>query len=208
MLNMYNSPRRHQPKSNFINDLYYSCSAEFWLSIVTIGIAADWIFKFGAESLFFTGFWAGILAIYGVYSNRTCASAWRKISNFKIENHLRWLLVSSVLLTTFFGIFCMTDPAHALIITPSGEPTIKKLLDGSLLTSAGAPSTAMAGFADLVVKAIKVFFALVFIFSLYAAYEKYRERAELQEIIQAPVVLVIVVLAIDGILGLIFGAGG
>ncbi len=205
---MYNAPRRKKPKSNFINDLYYSCSTEFWLSIVTVGIAADWIFKFGVESLVFTVIWAGMLTVYGIYSNRTCANAWREISNFKIENHLRWLLVGSVLLATFFGIFCMTDSAHALIVTPNGGPTIKKLLDGSLLTAAGAPSTAMGGFADLVINAIKVFFALVFIFSLYSAYQKYQERAELQEIIQAPVVLVIVVLAIDGILGLIFGAAG
>jgi hypothetical protein len=205
---MYNAPRRKKPKSNFINDLYHSCSTEFWLSIVTVGIAADWILKFGAESLVFTSIWAGLLCVYGVYYNRTCANAWREISNFKIENHLRWLLVIAVVLASSFSVFCMTDPAHALIITPSGEPTIKKLLDGSLLASAGTPSTAMAGFADLVVKAIKVFFALVFIFSLYSAYQKYQERAELQEIIQAPVVLVIVVLAIDGILGLIFGAGG
>jgi FlaA1/EpsC-like NDP-sugar epimerase len=77
-------------------------------------------------------------------------------------------------------------------------------LSGEGLSGAGTTATGMAPFANMVILMVKLFFALAFAFGLYGSYQKYNERAELQEIVQSPVVLSVVVLAIDGILGLIF----
>ncbi len=79
----------------------------------------------------------------------------------------------------------MTDPAHALIITPSGTTAITNLLSG---TGLGVTNAALAGFATFVINFIKVAFAIAFIFGIKDAYDKTRERAELQEVIQAPIV--------------------
>jgi hypothetical protein len=203
MMTKYNS-RRSKSKASFIDTIYNSFSVEFWLSIVTVGIVADWIFKFGANSLLITLAWTGILGTYFIFSNRVAGDIWYKLKQIKAPQHLSLLVTGMTILGSLFLITCMTDPAHALIVSTSGEAKIKALLDGSQLSAAGAPSTAMAGFATMVVTLIKVFFALAFVFGLYGAYQKYQERAELQEIVQAPVVLIVVVLAIDGILGLIF----
>jgi hypothetical protein len=203
MMTKYNS-KKTKFKSSLLDRVYYSFSVEFWLSIVTVGIAADWIFKFGTDSLVITLAWAGILGTYMVFTNRVAGDLWYNFRGIKAPQHLSLLIAGMTVLGSLFLITCMTDPAHALIVTNSGEAKIKALLDGSQLSAAGAPSTAMAGFAAMVVTLIKVFFALAFVFGLYGSYQKYQERAELQDIVQAPVVLIVVVLAIDGILGLIF----
>lgn len=203
MMTKYNS-KKTKFKSSLLDRVYYSFSVEFWLSLVTVSIAADWIFKFGTDSLVITLAWAGILGTYMVFTNRVAGDLWYNFRRIKAPQHLSLLIAGMTVLGSLFLITCMTDPAHALIVTNSGEAKIKALLDGSQLSAAGAPSTAMAGFAAMVVTLIKVFFALAFVFGLYGSYQKYQERAELQDIVQAPVVLIVVVLAIDGILGLIF----
>ncbi len=203
MMTKYNS-KKTKFKSSLLDKVYYSFSVEFWLSIVTVGIAADWIFKFGTDSLVITLAWAGILGTYMVFTNRVAGDLWYNFRRIKTPQHRSLLIAGMTVLGSLFLITCMTDPAHALIVTASGEAKIKALLNGSQLSAAGTPSTAMAGFADMVITLIKVFFALAFVFGLYGSYQKYQERAELQEIVQAPVVLIVVVLAIDGILGLIF----
>jgi hypothetical protein len=193
-----------QVLSNSIDDLYYSCSLEFWLSIATVGIAADWIFKFGTESLLITLAWAGVLGIYIFSTSRMANRFWYDLRSLQAPRHLGLWLAGLGVLATLFFVNAMSDPAHALIVTVSGEAKIKALLNGSQLSAAGTPSTAMAGFADMVITLIKVIFALAFLFGLYGSYQKYQERAELQEIVQGPIVLIVVVLAIDGIVGLIF----
>ncbi len=62
---------KHNPKSSLLDRIYYSFSIDFWLSIVTVGIAADWMFKFGTSSLLVTLAWTGILGTYSIFSNRT-----------------------------------------------------------------------------------------------------------------------------------------
>jgi hypothetical protein len=193
---------KFKPKSNFIDKIYYSCSVEFWLSIVTIGIAADWIFKFGTSSLLITLAWTGILSTYLIFSNRTAGELWYNFRRIKAPQHLSLLVAGIAVLGSLFLITCMTDPAHALIITASGTKAITDLLSG---TGLGVTNTALAGFATFVINFIKVAFAIAFIFGIKDAYDKTRERAEMQEIVQAPIVLIAVVIAIDAVMGMIFG---
>ena len=202
MMTKYNH-HNHKPKSSLLDRIYYSCSVEVWLSIVTIGIAADWIFKFGTSSLLITLAWTGILGTYLVISNRTAGDLWYKFRRIKAPQHQSLLIGSIAVLGSLFLITCMTDPAHALIITASGTKAITDLLSG---TGLGVTNTALAGFATFVINFIKVAFAIAFIFGLKDAYDKTRERAELQDIVQAPIVLIAVIIAIDAVMGMIFGA--
>jgi hypothetical protein len=216
---------KHKPKSKSISqvlsksidDLYYSCSLEFWLSIATVGITADWIFKFGTESLLITLAWTGVLGIYIFSTSRMANRLMRDLRSIQAPRHLSLWLAGLGFLTILFAINAMTDPAHALILTDSGETAIKNLLSGTSSTAttattatatasatAIATNTSISAFGGTVINLIKVFFALAFIFGLYGSYQKYNERAELQEIVQGPVVLVVTVISIDGILALIF----
>ena len=208
-----------QVLSNSIDNLYYACSLEFWLSIATVGIAADWIFKFGTSSLLMTLAWTGILGIYIFSTSRVANRLWSDLRRIQAPRHLSVWLTGLAALTTLFFINAMTDPAHALIITNSGVTAITTLLSGTAVapTAAGGTATASAGligtsapggltaFGGMVITLIKVIFGLAFIFGIYGSYQKYNERAELQEIVQGPVVLIVAVLAIDGILAMIFG---
>ena len=202
MTTKYNH-HKHYPKSSLLDRIYYSCSVEFWLSIVTIGIATDWIFKFGANSLLMTLAWVGVLGIYLIFSNRIAGDLWYKFRQIKAPQHLSLLVAGISVLGGLFLITCMTDPAQALIITPAGTQTITNLISG---TGLGVTNSVLAGFATFVISFIKVAFGLAFIFGIKEAYDKTRERAELQEIIQAPIVLIAVVLIIDAVMGMIFGA--
>lgn len=202
MMTKYNHSNHH-PKSSLLDRIYYSCSVEFWLSIVTIGIATDWIFKFGANSLLLTLAWVGILGTYLIFSNRMAGDIWYNFRRIKTPQHVSLLVTGISVLGGLFLITCMTDPAHALIITASGTQTITNLLSG---TSLGVTNTALAGFATFVISFIKVAFAIAFMFGMKDAYDKTRDRAELQEIVQAPIVLIAVVIAIDAVMGMIFGA--
>lgn len=215
----YKRKAKPQFTLSFIDDIYYSLSLEFWLSIATVGIAADWIFKFGAESLVITLVWAGILGTYIFSTSRIANRLWHDIRGIKAPRYLGLWLAGLATLATLFFVNAMTDPAHALIITNSGVTAITTLLGGTSTapTAAGATGAAgtaiitapggLAAFAGMVVNLIKVVFALAFIFGIYGSYQKYNERAELQEVVQGPVVLIVAVLAIDGILAMIFGAG-
>ena len=206
MMTKYNS-KKTKFKSSLLDKVYYSFSVEFWLSIVTIGIAADWIFKFGTDSLVITLAWAGILGTYLIFTNRIAGDFWYNFRRIKAPQHLALLVASLTVVGSLFLITCMTDPAHALIISASGTKAITDLLSGTGLgVTAVNNSVALAGFATTIINLIKVAFAIAFIFGLKNAYDKYQERAELQDIAQAPIVLVIVVLAIDAMMGMIFGA--
>jgi hypothetical protein len=196
--------RRYKSKSNSLNKLYNSFSLEFWLSILTVGVAADWIFKFGSNSLLISAIWAAILSTCLVLSNKVAGDLWTRVQRLKTPRHISLLLASSTFLFALFLINCATDPAHALIVTDSGVNEIKTLMTGS---GTGAVK-GLDAFANTVVLLVKVFFALAFAFGLYQSYQKYQERAELQEIVQAPVVLAVVIMAIDGFLGLIFTSTG
>ena len=209
-----------QALSNSVDHLYYSCSLEFWLSIATVGIVADWIFKFGTSSLLITLAWTGILGIYIFSTSRVANRLWSDLRRIQAPRHLGVWLTGLAALTTLFLINAMTDPAHALIITNSGVTAITTLLSGTAAAPTGAGTTAaagtsilgtatvtgLAGFAGMVITLIKVIFALAFLFGIYSSYQKYQERAELQEIVQGPVVLIVAVLAIDGMMQMIFGA--
>lgn len=217
---MTRSKRKAKPQFtlSFIDDIYYSLSLEFWLSIATVGIAADWIFKFGTESLVVTLIWAGILGTYIFSTSRMANQLWSDLRSLKAPRYMGLWLAGLATLATLFFVNAMTDPAHALIITQSGVTAITTLLGGTSTAPTGAGATGAAGtaiitapgglaaFAGMVVNLIKVVFALAFIFGIYGSYQKYNERAELQEVVQGPVVLIVAVLAIDGILAMIFGA--
>lgn len=195
------SNSRKHSKPNLVDKVYYAFSIEFWLSIATVGIVADWVLKFGSNSLLITLAWAGILGTYLVFTNRTAGELWYKFRSVKAPQHVALLVAGMTILGSLFVLNCAIDPAHAIILSNAGEAKIKSLLDG---TAFGVvPTVALATFATGVVLIIKVIFALVFLFSLYGAYQKYQERAELQEIVQNPIVLIVVAAAIDAILAVI-----
>jgi hypothetical protein len=212
-MSKYNSHK----KPNLIDKIYHSASVEFWLSIVIVGIIADWILKFGVDSIVLTVSFTAIAIAYLGMTNSAVGNLWYKFKRMKAPQYLS-LLLSVTILGSLFLINCMTDPAHALIVTASGESAIKGLLSGKALEVAGTAAASTAGssastgaagmgkFAEVIITVIKLFFAFTFVFTLYGAYQKYQERAEIQEIIQSPVVLIIVVLAIDGMLSVILGA--
>jgi hypothetical protein len=82
MMTKYNS-KKTKFKSSLLDRVYYSFSVEFWLSIVTVGIAVDWIFKFGTDSLVITLAWAGILGTYMVFTNRVAGDLWYNFRGIK-----------------------------------------------------------------------------------------------------------------------------
>jgi hypothetical protein len=199
----YNNSRRRK-QASFIDELFRSFSLEFWISLATVAVAADFIFKFGTTSLIVTVIWAVVLGFCAVMTNQVASKTFQDFNRAKIQPNLKWGLLILGVLFSLLCLGCMTDPAHALIINTNGEQQIKDLLSGKGLTKAGETGTGLGAFADMVITGIKVFFAITAIFALKGAYDKYNERAELTEIIQAPVVLIIVILAIDGVCGLIF----
>ncbi|AFY97130.1 hypothetical protein [Chamaesiphon minutus] len=192
---------KHNPKSSLLDRVYYSCSVEFWLSIVTVGIAADWIFKLGVNSLLITLAWTGTLGTYLIFSNRIAGDLWYKFRSIKAPQHLLLLVAGISILGSLFLITCITDTAHALILTNSGEQQIKDLISGK---DVGVSNSSLAGFGTMIVNLIKVSFGIACVFGIKHAYDKYRERAEIQEIVEAPVILIIAVSAVDGIMGAIF----
>lgn len=197
------SNSRKHSKPNLVDKVYCAFSIEFWLSIATVGIATDWVLKFGSNSLLITLAWAGILGTYLVFTNRTVEKFWYKFRTVKAPQHVALLVAGMTILFSLFLINCMTEPSHALIITANGTTQMANLLSGASFGFT-APGAGLTSFGAGVVILIKVIFALAFLFGLYGSYQKYQERAELQEIVQAPIVLIVVVLALDGFIGLIF----
>jgi hypothetical protein len=202
----HNDSRRRKQVS-FIDRLFRSFSLEFWISLATVAVAADFIFKFGTTSLIVTIIWTAVLGFCAVMTNQVASKTFQDFNRAKIQPNLKWGLLSLGVLFVLLCIGCMTDPAHALIINKNGETEIKNLLSGQGLSS-GTAGTGLGAFATMVITGINVFFAITAIFALKGAYDKYNERTELTEIIQAPVVLIIVILAIDGVCGLIFTTAG
>jgi hypothetical protein len=193
--------------SNKVLDrIYYAMPVEIWLSLAIIVAIADLIFNYGTTSIAIT---VAVGIVLGIYLVQT-------------RQNLIPLLVISTILGTILMVFTVVDSAHGLIITASGVTAFKGLLSGSVFTGAAvtttgagvvtgttavtsASSNTMQGFANGVILLIKVIFAIAFIFGLKNAYDKYTERAEMVEIVQAPAMLIFVVVAIDGMMNLIFG---
>jgi hypothetical protein len=195
--------RKYQPKSGFLSKIYNSFSLEFWLSVMTVAVAADWIFKFGSNSMLITVIWAIILGSCLVFTNKVAEDLWSTLCRVKSSRKLTFLVSGAVVLTSLFFFTCMTDTAHALILTDSGVSKIKGLMKPS---GGGTAAAGLDTFADNVIIIIKLVFALAFIFGLYDSYQKFKERAELQEIVQNPLILTIFVVGIDGLIFMIFGA--
>jgi hypothetical protein len=193
---------------------------EFWLSLAIVGATADLIFNYRTTSVVITIALGIILGIYLIHSNNTVGSIWAKFAKtIQTRKNLVPLLCVSTILGTILMVMTITDSAHGLIITSSGVSAIKGLISGQTFTGAAvqvgtanvngsttAGTNSLNGFADGVIVLIKVIFAFAFLFGLKNAYDKYTERAELTEIVQAPAVLIFVVVVIDGIMNLIFGA--
>jgi hypothetical protein len=196
----YNNSRRRK-QASFIDELFRSFSLEFWISLATVAVAADFIFKFGTTSLIVTVIWAAVLGFCAVITNQVANKTFQDFNRAKIQPNLKWGLLILGVLFSLLCVGCMTDPAHALILNNTGATEIKELLNGSKM---GTTNDTLTKFADMVITGIKVFFAIVAIFAIKGSYDKYNERAELTEIIQAPIVLIITILAIDGVCSIIF----
>ncbi len=198
---------------------------EFWLGVAIVGASADLIFNYGSTAIVVTLALTMVLGIYLVQTSDAIASIWTKFAKaVKAPQNVIPVLCISTILGTTLMVMTITDSAQALIMTQSGVKAMTGLISGTTFTASntagsggaggGATSSGgttsgvatLTGFAEGVIVLIKVIFALAFLFGLKNAYDKYTERAELTEIVQAPAVLIFVVVAIDSIMSLIFGA--
>jgi hypothetical protein len=206
--------------NNVFNKIYYSMPVEFWLGVAIVGASADLIFNYGSTAIVVTLALVMVLGIYLVQTSDAIASIWTKFAKaVKAPQNVIPVLCISTILGTTLMVMTITDSANALIITSSGVGALKGLISGQTFTGAAvtvgtaavngsnsAGTNTLAGFAEGIIVLIKVIFALAFLFGLKNSYDKYTERAELTEIVQAPAVLIFVVVAIDGVMNLIFGA--
>jgi hypothetical protein len=190
--------------TNSIDRIYYNFSIEFWLFIVSASTLANLILNYGITSISIGLSMFFILAIYLARSIHSIDDVWSKAyKGIKLSRKSLPLLTLFTVLGGLFWIATVAETAQALIVTTSGVTPITNLINGTTLT--GAANAQLNTFAGGVILIIKLIFALLFVFALYDAYQKYKERAEFQEIIQSPVVLFLVVLAIDGGMTVFFG---
>jgi hypothetical protein len=208
--------RKMTKNNNILDRIYYSMPVEVWLSLAIVGASADLIFNYGTTAIVTAAALVIVLGIYLVHSNEAVANVFNKFAKtIQAPKNVIPLLLVSTILGTALMVFTIHDSAQALIITASGLTAMKGLISGQTFTGAavtvggsvGGASSAgsLTGFADGVVLLIKVIFAIAFVFGLKNSYDKYTERAELTEIVQAPAVLIFVVVAIDAVMNLIFG---
>ena len=190
--------------NNFINRVYYGLPLEFWLFVVSTLTVVNLILNYGTSSVLMALGAAILSATYLVRSNHFAGEAWSKVcKGIKLTRKSLPLLTLFAVLGGIFWITTVAETAQALIITTSGVTPIRNLINGTTFTGTATP--ALTTFADGIVLFIKLIFALLFLFACYAAYTKYNERAEFQEIIQAPVILFLVTLVIDGGMTIFFG---
>lgn len=209
--------------NSFVDRVYYSFPLEFWLFLVVVGTIVNLVCNHESGSISIALAMSVVLGIYLVQSNRFADKVWNKTcQGIKLSSKSLPLFTAFTGLGSIFWITTVVETAHALIITASGETAIRSMLSGTAfgaaaattsttgtggaVTTTGSGTGGLVGYANTIITLIKVIFALAFVFALYGSYQKYTERAELQEIVQAPVILLIVVLAIDGILAILLGS--
>jgi hypothetical protein len=204
-LTMY-KPRKEY---NQIERAIYSCSVEFWLSLATITILANLMFKFGVESVIMAVIWAATIGVYGLYANEFCAKTWNGFRRIRLSGkQLQLILLGVGSICAICSVLFLTTPAHALIINNASVNTLVALMSppSAATATAAAPAaptaaTLISSTGGKIVLLIKVAFLLAFVFIGITSIQKYQERAEWNEIVIPPAVFLAIVGFIDGVVG-------
>jgi hypothetical protein len=195
---------------NQIERAIYSCSVEFWLSLATITILTNLMFKFGVESVMMAAIWAAIIGVYGLYANEFCAKTWSGFRRIRLSSkQLQLILLGVGSICAIFSVLFLTTPAHALIINNSSVNTLIALMSPpTTATATATPPPAATATVNLlastggkIVLLIKVAFLMAFVFIGITSIQKYQERAEWNEIVIPPAVFLVIVGFIDGVVG-------
>jgi hypothetical protein len=197
-LTMY-KPRKEY---NQIERAIYSCSVEFWLSLATITILANLMFKFGVESVVMMVIWAAIIGVYGLYANEFCAKTWSGFRRIRCSGkQLQLILLGVGSICAICSLLFFTTPAHALILDNKGAGALIGIMDNTTSVTDPTFATLISTTGGKIVILIKAAFLLASVLIGLASIEKFRERAEWSEIVIPPAVFLVIVGFVDTIVG-------
>ena len=195
-LTMY-KPRKEY---NCIERAIYARSVEFWLSVATITVGANWMFKFGIESVFGAAIWVSIIGVYCLYANEFCAKTWSGFGRIRVSSKQRQLILLGVgSICAICSLLFFTTPANALILDNKGAGALIAIMDNTTSVADPAFATLVSTTGGKVVILIKAAFLLAFVLIGISSIEKFRERAEWSEIVIPPAVFLAIVGFVDTI---------
>jgi hypothetical protein len=185
---------------NRIERAIYTRSVEFWLSLATISLVANSMFKFGIESVFVAAIWASIIGVYCLYANEFCAKTWNGFRRIRCSGkQLQLILLGVGSICTLCSLLFFTTPAHALILDNKGAGALIGIMDNTTSVADPAFGTLISTTGGKIVILIKAAFLLAFVLIGLASIEKFRERAEWGEIVIPPAVYLAIVGFVDTI---------
>jgi hypothetical protein len=195
-MSKYRSPKRKpEPDLALIDKIYNSCSVEFWLIVANLVVVTNWLVRpesLGAISLLVFGLGLTIVGI--ISTDLRAQQLFRQFQRDHRSSGLLTLVLGLVVGITIFNF--ATDPSHALILTNSGEASLKKIFGGT----GSIGGTVNAGIDAVITNLFLIFKALFFIsfmWALYKSYEKYTDQSDLGDVIKTPLILLIVVGTVD-----------
>ncbi len=185
---------------NCIERAIYARSVEFWLSLATISVGANWMFKFGIESVFGAVIWTSIVGVYCLYANEFCAKTWSGFGRIRVSGKQRQLILLGVgSIGAICSLLFFTTPANALILDNKGAGALIAIMDNTTSVADPAFATLVSTTGGKVVILIKAAFLLAFVLIGISSIEKFRERAEWGEIVIPPAVFLAIVGFVDTI---------
>jgi hypothetical protein len=185
---------------NQIERVIYSCSVEFWLSLATITILTNLMFKFGVESVIMAAIWAAVIGVYGLYANEFCAKTWSRFRRIRCSGkQLQLILLGVGSICAICSLLFFTNPAHALILDNKGAGALIGIMDNTASVTDPNFATLISTTGGKIVILIKAAFLLAFVLIGLASIEKFRERAEWSEIVIPPAVYLVIVGVVDTI---------
>jgi hypothetical protein len=195
-LTMY-KPRKEY---NCIERAIYSRSVKFWLSLATIAVGANWMFKFGIESVFLAAIWASIICAYCLYANEFCAKTWSKFRRIRVSGkQLQLILLGVGSICAICSLLFLTTPANALILDNKGAGALIGIMDNTTSVADPAFGTLISTTGGKVVILIKAAFLLAMVLIGISSIQKFQERAEWSEIVIPPAVFLVIVGFVDTI---------
>ena len=195
-LTMY-KPRKEY---NCIERVIYARSVEFWLSLATITVVANWMSKFGIESVFGAVIWTSIVGFYCLYANEFCAITWNGFRRIRVSGkQLQLILLGVGSIYAICSLLFFTTPAHALILDNKGAGALIAIMDNTTSVADPAFGTLVSTTGGKIVILIKAAFLLAMVLIGISSIEKFRERAEWGEIVIPPAVFLAIVGFVDTI---------
>ena len=185
---------------NLVERAIYARSVEFWLSVATITVVANWMSKFGIASVLMAVIWAAIVGAYCLYANEFCSKIWSGFRRIHISGkQLQLLLLGVSSLAALCSLLFFTTPADALILDNKGAGALIAIMDNTTSVTDPAFGTLVSTTGGKMVILIKAAFLFAMVLIGLAAIEKFRERAEWSEIVIPPAVFLAIVGFVDTI---------